>query len=86
MAGQTALHLLVVLLGLVLVPSTAFSFLTMSAVSKTIVITGANSGVGFAGAKKLSQLGHEVYVVCRNQERSNRAAKETGKEGTHSTG
>ena len=81
--------IMLLLLGITLLPSTrSFALssslrrsrhlVSMSAAPKTIVITGANSGVGFAGARKLSQKGHEVYVVCRNQERSEQAAKETG--------
>ena len=33
--------------------------------SKTIVITGANRGIGLAMAKLSSQAGHTVYALCR---------------------
>jgi dehydrogenase/reductase SDR family protein 12 len=34
---------------------------------KNFVITGANSGIGFAAAKKMAQLNATVYLVCRNK-------------------
>jgi len=34
---------------------------------RTIVITGANSGVGLAGARLLTAAGHRVICACRNQ-------------------
>jgi NAD(P)-dependent dehydrogenase (short-subunit alcohol dehydrogenase family) len=33
---------------------------------KTFVITGANSGIGFAAARKMAQLNAVVYLICRN--------------------
>ncbi len=33
---------------------------------KTFVITGANSGIGFAAAKKIARLNGIVYLICRN--------------------
>uniref|UniRef100_A0A7S3YA04 protochlorophyllide reductase n=1 Tax=Heterosigma akashiwo TaxID=2829 RepID=A0A7S3YA04_HETAK len=48
---------------------------------KTIIITGANSGVGLAGGKKLAARGHAVYVACRTQAKADRAAQEIGAAG-----
>lgn len=41
--------------------------------SKTCVITGANSGVGFEAAASLAQLGASVVLVCRSRERGEAA-------------
>jgi len=42
--------------------------------SKTsVLITGANQGIGFAAASMLAQKGCHVYIVCRNEARGNEA-------------
>lgn len=51
---------------------------------KTIVITGANSGVGFETAKVLVDLGADVVMACRNLERSAQAAEEVAGAGAGS--
>lgn len=38
--------------------------------SRTIAITGANSGIGLRATAKLAAAGHTVLALCRNQERS----------------
>ena len=43
---------------------------------KTIIVTGANSGLGLASAKKLSQKGATVILACRSEERGQQAAQE----------
>lgn len=35
--------------------------------NKSVVITGANRGIGFEMAKIFSQLGYQVYAVCRKK-------------------
>jgi NAD(P)-dependent dehydrogenase (short-subunit alcohol dehydrogenase family) len=37
---------------------------------QTILITGANSGVGFAAASELAVAGAEIVMVCRNADRA----------------
>ena len=41
--------------------------------NRRIIITGANSGLGFAGAKQLVEASAKVTVVARNAERGQRA-------------
>ena len=43
-----------------------FPEITTDMTGKTFVITGANSGIGFAAAKKIAKLNGIVYLVCRN--------------------
>lgn len=42
---------------------------------KTIMITGANSGIGYKTALGLAKEGHEVIMVCRSKERGENAQK-----------
>lgn len=42
---------------------------------KTVLITGANKGIGFETAKQLAQLGYYVYVGSRNIENGSEAIK-----------
>jgi NAD(P)-dependent dehydrogenase (short-subunit alcohol dehydrogenase family) len=41
---------------------------------RTALVTGANSGIGFATARGLARRGAEVWMLCRNAERAERAA------------
>jgi NAD(P)-dependent dehydrogenase (short-subunit alcohol dehydrogenase family) len=43
---------------------------------KVVLITGANSGVGFATAKALAKLGAALIMVCRNEERATATRRE----------
>ncbi|MBW2495629.1 MAG: SDR family NAD(P)-dependent oxidoreductase, partial [Deltaproteobacteria bacterium] len=37
---------------------------------RTCVVTGANSGVGFAAAHRLADFGAHLVLLCRNSERA----------------
>ena len=39
----------------------------------TIIITGANSGTGFAATKFMSAKGAIIVMACRNQDKANKA-------------
>ena len=44
---------------------------------KTVIITGANSGLGFEAAKKIAaDSGFRVILACRNPEKAEQAAAE----------
>lgn len=42
------------------------------------LITGGNTGLGFETARRLKELGHKVYIGCRNEEKARKAASELG--------
>jgi NAD(P)-dependent dehydrogenase (short-subunit alcohol dehydrogenase family) len=44
--------------------------------NKTIIITGANAGIGKAAAVQLAQLGAHVVMMCRSRERGEQALQE----------
>jgi len=44
----------------------------------TILITGANKGIGYETARQLTGLGHTVYVGARSAERGQKAAADLG--------
>jgi len=48
---------------------------------KVAIVTGGNSGIGFATAKKLSENGATVIITGKSTERVNAAAKELGVTG-----
>jgi len=48
---------------------------------KVIVITGASDGIGAAAARSLAKAGHQVMVVGRSPEKTNRIAAELGAYG-----
>ena len=43
---------------------------------KTVVITGANAGIGYATAQKFIQSGHHVILACRNQDKAQQAKQQ----------
>lgn len=50
--------------------------------NKTVLLTGANSGVGYAAAAELAAAGAEVVMVCRDANRGEAARKELAKLAT----
>ncbi|KAF4347421.1 hypothetical protein G4B88_026109 [Cannabis sativa] len=54
---------------------------------KNCIVTGANSGIGFATAQGLASRGATVYLVCRNKERGEAALSHikssTGNKNVH---
>ena len=49
---------------------------------KIVVITGANSGIGFVSALRLAELGAEVIMVCRDPNRGADARREIERSAT----
>jgi len=50
----------------------------MNITKKTILVTGAGSGIGYATAKKLSDEGNKVIIAGRNAAKIEKAGKELG--------
>ncbi|MEL1240928.1 SDR family NAD(P)-dependent oxidoreductase [Flavobacterium flavipallidum] len=46
--------------------------------TKTAIVTGGNSGLGFSTAKKLCDNGIKTYIIGRTQEKTEAACKEIG--------
>lgn len=44
--------------------------------NKTVIITGANSGIGKAASIQLAQIGANVVMMCRNKERGEQAMQD----------
>jgi len=52
---------------------------------QTIVITGANSGIGFEACKRLAQQGHRLVLSCRTQAKAEDAVERLIKEESTSS-
>jgi len=50
---------------------------------KVIAITGANSGIGKAMTKQLTERGHQVVMMCRSEQRAEDARKDILEELSH---
>ncbi|VEP14639.1 Light-dependent protochlorophyllide reductase [Hyella patelloides LEGE 07179] len=50
----------------------------MNTYQKTVIVTGASSGVGLYAAKSLADKGWHVVMACRNLEKTANAVKEVG--------
>ncbi|MEF3079830.1 SDR family NAD(P)-dependent oxidoreductase [Winogradskyella poriferorum] len=46
--------------------------------NKTAIVTGGNSGLGYATAKKFCDNGYTTYIIGRNQEKTAKACEEIG--------
>ena len=49
---------------------------------KTVLITGANSGVGFATASRLAEAGASIVMICRSSERGDVARQKISRVAT----
>jgi light-dependent protochlorophyllide reductase len=49
-------------------------------VPRVVIVTGASSGLGFEVAKTLCEVGHDVILACRNEEKTNRAIEKIRKQ------
>lgn len=52
--------------------------LILKMTNKTAIVTGGNSGLGYATAKKFCDQGYTTYVLGRNEEKTLRACNEMG--------
>ena len=50
--------------------------------AKTIVITGANSGIGFEACKRLMTKGHTIILACRSMEKAQEAIRRIQQQDT----
>ena len=77
MSALTEFALAVVTLGvLTQIEDDAFPSVLSSLTGKTVVVTGATSGIGRAVAERLAPLGGHVVLVARNEERLAEVASE----------
>lgn len=45
---------------------------------RIVLITGGSTGLGFTAAKRLKELGYQVYITSRTEEKAKKAAAEIG--------
>jgi len=46
---------------------------------KNVIVTGANTGIGYITARELARWGARVILACRNQEKAEEAVKKNRK-------
>jgi len=56
-----------------------FSFQPVELTGKNVIITGANTGIGYIAARELARWGARVILACRNQEKAEEAVKKNRK-------
>lgn len=44
-------------------------------INKTVVITGANDGIGYETAHELARRGARIIIVCRNEQKAGAAVE-----------
>ncbi|MBO9313379.1 MAG: SDR family oxidoreductase [Chloroflexus sp.] len=49
---------------------------------KTVIVTGANSGIGYVTARELAKMGARVMMVCRSQSKGEAARQRIAQEAT----
>ena len=46
------------------------SYPTVNLSGKVVIVTGANTGIGYETAKALAEMGAHTFIACRSQERA----------------
>ncbi len=47
-----------------------------------ILITGGNTGLGYESARRLKEMGHKIYIGCRDEEKAKMPLKTLHKKKT----
>lgn len=43
--------------------------------SRTVIVTGGNTGIGYETSKAIAQMGARVIIACRSEERAKEVSK-----------
>ena len=43
--------------------------------SRTVIVTGGNTGIGYETAKAIAQMGARVIIACRSEERAKEVSR-----------